>query len=391
MTKRSLRRLMQLVLAAAATDAAIACGGAVTSINSDPEGDESPATPQPTGTATSKTDPPEIDKPDATTKPDANKPDASKPDASKPDATTIDANKADVVQTCVTGTIAPDPKYCCKDPQDPNCNNGGGGGGDGEKCALNCQSVCDSVAPGPKMFDWCSYTADGKISYYCGACGVGRIPEGTEPCTRGRSVGERLAMQAYYEAVSVIAFERLADALEREGAPTSLVRRARRAAAEEDRHAAIFRALAEQNGAAVRAPMLEEEAPSLLDLAIENAREGCVRETHGALVVLHQSRHAKTPEIREAFAMIADDEIAHAALSQDLATWFETRLTLHEQAIVARARRDAARALRDAAAQDPLDEFLGMPTLEKGRAMFDDLFTRLDAEQRRPIPRRRAS
>ncbi len=376
MTKRSLEKLMHLVLAAAATDAAIACGGAVASVSA--ESEETPATPP--DPKRGKKPIPEPDDPPERPQKDAGSDTST--DASS-DVTT----KPDVVTTCFTGSVEANPKYCC-DPNDPNC--GLGGGGDQELCKIDCQAVCNDVAPGPKNWDWCTYGQNGKtINYYCGACGVGRIPGGTVPCERGSSVGERLAMQAYYEAVSVIAFERLADALEREGAPASLVMRARKAAAEEDRHAAIFRALAEQNGATVREPNVVAESGSLLELACENAREGQVRETHGALVVLHQARHAKTPEIREAFALIADDEISHAALSSDLATWFEGKLTRNEQAIVARARREAARELREAqGTHDPIDDFLGMPTLDNARAMFDDLFARLDHKKRKPIPRR---
>jgi hypothetical protein len=126
----------------------------------------------------------------------------------------------------------------------------------------------------------------------------------------------------------------------------------------------------------VRAPEVDDRSPSLRELAVENAREGCVRETYGALIALHQAEHAVSAELREAFAAIADDEIAHAALSWDLARWFERRLGSH-----AAERACAVAGLRDAATRtyDAIDGALGVPSPRAARALFDHLFGRLAA------------
>jgi hypothetical protein len=164
-----------------------------------------------------------------------------------------------------------------------------------------------------------------------------------------------------------------------EGAPPLLVARVRRAAADESRHARLFAELAAARGASVPAVKLDDETPSLFDLALENAREGCVRETYGALVALHQSQYARGQDLRDAFASIADDEIAHAALSWELARFFDARLSGRERAQVGAARAEAMRGLRDAATRDhdPIDARLGMPAPAVSRAMFDALFAQV--------------
>jgi hypothetical protein len=302
---------------------------------------------------------------------------ASVPDASVFDVAVFDV-LPDVTVQCVNGNLDPDPKWCCASGDPVVCGSGGGGGGGGDQCMLDCKSICAAVAPGQSGgFTDCFWTTDpagaSKINYLCGACGVGRIPEGTLDRERGATIGERLAMQAYYEAASVFAFSRLADVLVREKAPRALVRRVKRAARDERRHAALFSRLAEARGATTCAPSIDDHEPSLLELAIENAREGCVRETYGALVALHQSRHAVDAELRAAFAAIADDEIAHAALSWDLARFFEKRL--------GHAVRFDAAELRAAATRDhdAIDRALGMPEPETARALFDGLFEQIAA------------
>jgi hypothetical protein len=287
----------------------------------------------------------------------------------------------DVVQSCVTGQMPAGPALCCTDPEPSNCM-GGWGGGDGPNCMLDCRKVCAIAAPQfpTSATEGCGYDqGQSNVYYHCGWCGVGRIPDGVASASRGATVGERLAMQAYYEAASVVAFARLAGVLEREGAPATLVKRVRRAADDERRHARLFARLARKRGACVPPLAVPQEASSLFELAIENAREGCVRETYGALVALHQSSHARDAELRAAFGAIADDEIAHAALSWDLARFFDARLSAADRVLVESARNDAMRVLRDAATadHDATDARLGMPSPAKGRALFDDLFARV--------------
>ena len=281
-------------------------------------------------------------------------------------------------QSCITGVEDAKPGLCCDTPNDPQCGPGGGGGD--VACQLDCRKVCADVAPGVQGgFENCYWGTGvnaGKIQYVCGACGVGRIPGDLAPCDEGTTVGERLAMQAYYEAASVVAFERLAATLEASGAPSALVSRARRAAEEERAHAALFAKLARERGATVPALRFQpasESEPDLNALAVENATEGCVRETYGALVAMHQGLHAAEPAVRAAFASVADDEIDHAALSWELTAWLEARMPSEARAHVVASRAAAQRELRRSLQRflTPIERALGLPEREVALSMFD--------------------
>lgn len=254
-------------------------------------------------------------------------------DGDAPDATPgTDADVPDgpiiTFPPCVSGTIADEAKWCCDANSDPNCGVSNGG----DACAIDCQRVCSALT-GPSIDAFSCYrSADGDggttIQYLCGACGVGRIPEGLAACAEGETVGERLAFQAYYEAASVFAFQDLAATLRTAvgtGAAecAGLAAHAERAAGEETVHAASMAALATRYG--VVAPRPERPRVSrreMIELARENAVEGCVRETYGALVAAHQARFATRADLRLAFAAIAADEASHASLSWDLHAYF---------------------------------------------------------------------
>jgi hypothetical protein len=60
---------------------------------------------------------------------------------------------------------------------------------------------------------------------------------------------------------------------------------------------------------------------SLEQLAVENAVEGCVRETYGALLATWQARAAAEPRVRAMMAAVAVDETRHAQLAWDLDAW----------------------------------------------------------------------
>ena len=243
-------------------------------------------------------------------------------------------------------------------------------------CTIDCERVCATVAPtAPQGFRSCNWKDSQNLSYYCGTCGVGRVPSDTAPCPLGETVAERVARQAYYEAASVIAFERLASTLESASAPRALIDRARAAAADEARHASLFAELAAKLGAAPLALTYRTTAPTLLEIALENAAEGCVRETFGALVTLHQAEHAESAELRAAFAAIAEDEAEHAALSWELKAWFDTQLDAGERALVDDAYTQALASARreTVATPDAPGLALGLPTPARAMRMLDTL------------------
>ena len=191
--------------------------------------------------------------------------------------------------------------------------------------------------------------ATGPISVSCSVDCTGRRTAGADELSvrDGLSTGEYLAACAHLEAVSVQAFERLAAELAAHGAPAALVVAAERAAREEVRHADVTAALARRFGADVRSPSSPQPTAtrSLFDVALENAVEGCVRETYGAALALVRAERAADPEVRRALADIAREECGHADLSWQIATWASARLGVGEREKIASAMGEAVAAL----------------------------------------------
>jgi hypothetical protein len=227
----------------------------------------------------------------------------------------------------------------------------------------------------------CTYTEASQ------ECVSGRRPAGLVPATTRAAdpCGAWLARAAHLEAASVPAFERLAAELALHGAPASLQAAARAAADDERRHAASMTAAAGRRGAAVAAVELTPTPPrTLRALALENAVEGCVRETWGALLAMHQARSA-APEVAATMAAIADDEARHGELAWAIDAWVRTRLGPDEVAALDAAIADAAAELRPR--EEPpaaLVRELGLPTAARAaalwRALADALWT---ADRRR--------
>jgi hypothetical protein len=172
----------------------------------------------------------------------------------------------------------------------------------------------------------------------------------------GRVVGAFFARAARLEAASVHAFRILARELQAHGAPARLVAEARQSALDEVRHTRLTSALARRYGAKPLRPVLRSagEPRALETVALENAVEGCARETYGAAVGLWQARHAIDPEVRTALESIAGDEVRHAELSWEVASWAEPCLASTARARLAQARAKAFDQLeREAAAHVP--------------------------------------
>jgi hypothetical protein len=125
--------------------------------------------------------------------------------------------------------------------------------------------------------------------------------------------------------------------------------------------------------------------PSLARLARENAAEGCVRETYGALLATWQAAHAADPEIRAAMGGIAEDETRHAELSWAIHAWATDRLPARERARVERARREAEEALLREVAEAPSAEVArdaGIPTGPVAAALARSLMAALRGSAR---------
>jgi rubrerythrin len=212
-------------------------------------------------------------------------------------------------------------------------------------------------------------------------CAIGRRPEGYAPTAGARSIGEYLATAAELEAASVPAFRRLAAELRAHGAPEELVSRAESAARDEIRHARETRRLARRFGAKPSTPRVGKlPIRALRDIAMENAREGCVRETFGALVATVQAARAEDAEVRTAMQSIALDETEHAALAWDIAQWLDANLDETARREVQFEREAAAVELRAALGRPSFaSPLLGLPSPREAIVLFDSLHAALAA------------
>lgn len=210
-------------------------------------------------------------------------------------------------------------------------------------------------------------------------CGIGRRPEGLcapeiAACTEA---GAYFARMAHLEAASVPAFERLTRELLAHGAPRSLVERSERAREDEVRHARMTATLAQRHGGTVQAPRVGGLAcRSLFEMAVDNAVEGCVSETFGALLVHVQAARVTDSATRRMLEAIAKDETEHAELSWDIAAWVEPHLTEVERERICEARASAVAELREIYAQNPdpsVAEAAGLPEPIAAIAMLDGL------------------
>lgn len=182
---------------------------------------------------------------------------------------------------------------------------------------------------------------------YDGSYECGRRPRGLrEPIRASPTCGAWLAKIATLEAASVTSFARLVRQLGRIGAPAWAIASARAAIADELLHARLASRLARALGATVAPPVIEgDDETTLAELARDNAVEGQVGETFGALLAMCQARTATSPVVRSVFARIAHDETRHAELAHRLASWLAAGLTARERANISAAARERADAL----------------------------------------------
>jgi len=206
------------------------------------------------------------------------------------------------------------------------------------------------------------------VGYIDSICAIGRRPAGLAargPADQVGPVADFFAEVARLEESAVAAFDVMIDELAALGAPAGLLDGARAARADEVRHTESMGALARSFGAEPRRPEISEpEARTPYEIALENAVEGCIRETYGALVATHQAMSAEDPRIAAAMKVVSDDEIRHAELSWALASWLEPQLSDEERAQIEEARHQAVTELlanANAPVHPSLVKHAGMP------------------------------
>jgi hypothetical protein len=215
---------------------------------------------------------------------------------------------------------------------------------------------------------------------------TGRRPAGLQPLgslTGREPIAAFFAQCAQLEAASVPAFRRLAKELQRLGAP-HLAAAATNGAQDEMRHTALMAHMAARYGARPIRPRVVAERcdRNAWEIAHENAVEGCVRETFGALIAWQQSALAADPLVARTMRGIAADETRHAELSWHVAGWLEPQLTATERKQLARARGDAIKQLERDIATNPLPKAahapLGWPSQAQQHALVQRLAVELN-------------
>lgn len=231
--------------------------------------------------------------------------------------------------------------------------------------ADNCTPYCGD-------FTWQCSLVDAGLASCIYTCPGGRRHAGYRAPKTPAGIGGYFARMHSLEAASVPAFERLARELEALGAPATLVCAARVARRDEIRHAEITKGLAARFGVETRTNRIPTGRVRTLEtVALENAVEGCVLETFGALIATWQATHAQDPGVRSAMKKIARDETRHAELAFRVAAWADARLSTRARERVMEARDHAARKLFSRFRQ-PSKAFvtiLGLPSRKYARRL----------------------
>lgn len=327
-----------------------------------------------TGAAPDAGSPDAVARPDVSSQPD----DVSRPDVIHTD-TVVPTDDGRCAPVAVRGSCAERVTYPCGVPELP------AGAQEVWLPFERCAALCLPAFPsgGRETMTGCfALRADATgaaVMVDCAICAIGRRTQDFAPRASdgGDLVGRYLAAAAQLEAASVIAFRTLADELQAFGAPDDLVRDAREAAEQERRHARVVRTLALAHGSVpARVRLAPRATRGMEQVARENAVEGCVRETFGALVAHWQRDHAADASIRAAMEVIAEDETAHAALAWRTAAWLDAHLDEASRAEVRAARTAAVAGLaREIEAEVPaaLVRDAGMPPRDIARAMLNGL------------------
>ncbi len=211
-------------------------------------------------------------------------------------------------------------------------------------------------------------------------CISGRRPQGLKEsgqCDARGSLTEYFKESAYLEAASVVAFERLALELEALGAPADLIERASQSREDEVAHASALEALVRSAGGTPRPLAVDVMPPrSAFAMALENAVEGCIRETFGALVAHYQAQAAESEAVRTLMRGIADDETLHASLAWDVAAWLEPRFSADERQQLHTARAHALQELRASLEREPslaVRATAGLPAAREAKQLLSAL------------------
>ena len=189
--------------------------------------------------------------------------------------------------------------------------------------------------------------------------------------------GAFFAELAYLEQAAVTAFEYLARELEHYDAPEELVELAKKGIDEEIEHAELMRMLAYAYGGHVQEVEVEPfQLRPLSEIALDNAREGCIRETFGALIAMWQSAHAEDEAVRRVMERIAHEESIHAALSWKIDEWIQTQLSDEDRKRCKEAHQEALAIIKEELQEEEspaLIKHAGFPNREQSALLYQQL------------------
>lgn len=355
-----MQRFASILAHVLASTAIVACGGSTADVPG-----QQATSPTGGGTSTSPTEPraPSRDAGASDARSDANVPEA-------------DAGCTTAPALVRSGGCSDVWHHACGIPKDVKVEDG--------LTQEECNKVCGpkTTPPGlpPGTYWGCAqYLLDDLPgpSFECYTCVEGRRPDGYVDHLLAPTIAGWLAHAADLERVSIDAFQILRRELEHHGAPSEMTRRAQRAEADEVRHARILATLARREGATLSvAPVTHGPVRALVDIALENAVEGCIRETYGALVAGFQADHAARNDIRCVMKRIYRDETSHAELAWHVHAWIVEKLTAPERVRVEQAMEAALAELTLAASSptgDALVEALGLPPRAQAQRLVDGL------------------
>ena len=202
------------------------------------------------------------------------------------------------------------------------------------------------------------------------------------PETRAQDkLGEHFAEAAYRELASVYTYDRLAQGLQEQGAPASLVTAARRAGQDKVRSARRLSRLCRCHGGTPRQPAIEPVRSRPLELIARDAAvEGCIKARFAGMLAQHQVEHASESNVRAVMRAIASDSLRHVALARRVVGWSTHRLGSAEQG---RIQLEQGHALQALAARwtRPLDPEVrarvGLPDASVARQMVDKVLREL--------------
>ena len=257
-----------------------------------------------------------------------------------------------------------------------------------ELCVKICDALTDASPWDITACEKVGFDADGNILIECEQI-IEHCDGRSHACiaSRGAVAAEdpvmaHFARAAHDEAASVHAFAALAVELAALGAPPELLARIQAATADEVRHAEAVARLVADRGGRCRPPARRSHlSRQAREIAIENAVEGCVRETWAALLAAHQAAHAEDPRVRAVMQPIAVDEARHAELAWAIDAWLCGLLDPAARAEVEAARQTAAATvLLGVAARDPAPALIreaGVPGREQATRLARGLATTL--------------